>query len=427
MPTLFYKQHISSRSTSITNQLLWNRQGVLLIQRLQRCHIQAEPLLFWIGEHVFLQQNITIRSQKRFVMRLNFIFVILLSGLHHGDSYVIVNSMSWAVTAEVEEELDTSSNEETIPALLEDTGSFWKQSYPASVINNDVERSAAPSTVDAKQISTPSRMFSYKREAVSAADSPPPHPHDEIARTARYLAHYSSWGFLATISTHEKVQNMVKGEAERPQPKREEPVHPQLKRGEAECRQPTSPPAEGEFLLVPPLSPWEDWVSIPPPPAEGEFLLVPPPPPWEDCVSLPPPPAEGEYLLVPPPPPWEDRVSLPPPPAEGEFLLVPPPPPWEDCVSLPPPPAEGEFLLVPPPLPWEDCVSLPPPPAEGEFLLVPPPPPWEDCVSLPPPPAEGEFLLVPPPPPWEDCYLVPSQASYPAMISKEKSLHTVVR
>ncbi|MGH0168110.1 UNVERIFIED_CONTAM: hypothetical protein FKN15_053607 [Acipenser sinensis] len=130
----------------------------------------------------------------------------------------------------------------------------------------------------------------------------------------------------------------------RPQPKREEPVRPQPKRGKAEHPQPRYPPAEGEYLLVPP------------PPAEGEYLLVPPPSPWEDGVSLPPPPAEGEYLLVPPPPPWEDCVSLPPPPAEGEFLLVPPPPPWEDCVSLPPPPAEGEFLLVPPPSPWEDDV-----------------------------------------------------------------------
>ncbi|XP_041127707.1 protein CREG2 [Polyodon spathula] len=144
-------------------------------------------------------------------MKLNFIFVIILSGLRHGDSYVIVNSMSWAVTAEVEEELDRSSNEDTIPALLEDTGSFWKQSYPASVINSDVERRAAPNTVDTKQISTPSRMFSYKRESVSAADSPPPHPHDGIARTARYLAHYSSWGFLATISTHEKIKGVPFG------------------------------------------------------------------------------------------------------------------------------------------------------------------------------------------------------------------------
>ncbi|MGH0120934.1 UNVERIFIED_CONTAM: hypothetical protein FKN15_061625 [Acipenser sinensis] len=117
-------------------------------------------------------------------------------------------------------------------------------------------------------------------------------------------------------------------ESVHPQPKREESVRPQPKRGKAEHPQPRYLPAEGEYLLVPPPSPWEDDESLRPPPAEGEYLLVPPPPPWEDDVSLPPPPAEGEFLLV--PPPWEDCVSLPPPPAEGEFLLVPPPPPWED-------------------------------------------------------------------------------------------------
>ncbi|MGH0168542.1 UNVERIFIED_CONTAM: hypothetical protein FKN15_005988 [Acipenser sinensis] len=81
-----------------------------------------------------------------------------------------------------------------------------------------------------------------------------------------------------------------RGEAERPQPKREEPVHPQPKRGKAERPQSRYPPAEGEFLPVPPPSQWEDCVSLPPPPAEGEYLLVLPPSP---------PPAEGACLLVP--------------------------------------------------------------------------------------------------------------------------------
>ncbi len=85
-------------------------------------------------------------------------------------------------------------------------------------------------------------------------------------------------------------------------------------------------PTEGDCLLSPiSLSGEEEMVlllPLPPPPAEGEYLLVPPQPPWEDCLPLPPPPAEGEFLLVPPPPPWEDNVSLPPPPAEGACLLV---------------------------------------------------------------------------------------------------------
>ncbi|MGH0152065.1 UNVERIFIED_CONTAM: hypothetical protein FKN15_058606 [Acipenser sinensis] len=95
-----------------------------------------------------------------------------------------------------------------------------------------------------------------------------------------------------------------RGESVRPQPKRGESVRPQPKREKAKYPPPRYPPAEGEFLLVPPPPPWEDCVSLPPQPAEGEYLLVPPPPPWVDCVSLPPPPGEGEYLLVPPPPPW---------------------------------------------------------------------------------------------------------------------------
>ncbi|MGH0140763.1 UNVERIFIED_CONTAM: hypothetical protein FKN15_026153 [Acipenser sinensis] len=82
-------------------------------------------------------------------------------------------------------------------------------------------------------------------------------------------------------------------EPERPVPEREEPERPQPKRGESVRPQPKSPPAEGEFLLVPPPQPWEDCVSLPPPPAEGEFLLVLPPPPWEDCVSLPPSASRG--------------------------------------------------------------------------------------------------------------------------------------
>ncbi len=57
-------------------------------------------------------------------------------------------------------------------------------------------------------------------------------------------------------------------------------------------------------------------------------------------MPLPPPPAEGEYLLVPPSSSWEDCLPLPPPPAEGEYLLVPPSPTWEDCLLLPPPPQE---------------------------------------------------------------------------------------
>ncbi|MGH0166884.1 UNVERIFIED_CONTAM: hypothetical protein FKN15_051994 [Acipenser sinensis] len=70
-------------------------------------------------------------------------------------------------------------------------------------------------------------------------------------------------------------------------------------------------------------------LPLPPPPAEGEYLLVPPPPQWEDCWPLPPPPAEGEYLLVPPPPGAEEQELPLPPPLPGaeeqELPLLPVP------------------------------------------------------------------------------------------------------
>uniref|UniRef100_A0A2K6QQ90 Cellular repressor of E1A stimulateds 2 n=1 Tax=Rhinopithecus roxellana TaxID=61622 RepID=A0A2K6QQ90_RHIRO len=51
--------------------------------------------------------------------------------------YVIVSSVSWAVTNEVDEELDSASTEEAMPALLEDSGSIWQQSFPASAHKED--------------------------------------------------------------------------------------------------------------------------------------------------------------------------------------------------------------------------------------------------------------------------------------------------
>ncbi|KAG8137477.1 hypothetical protein E2320_004714, partial [Naja naja] len=117
--------------------------------------------------------------------------------------YVIVNSVSWSVPNEVEEELDSSSNEEALPALLEDTSSIWKQSYPASVYKEEEIRTR-PGTERSKQISSPSRMFSYRRESSKGADIPAL-PLEQAARTARFLMHRHGWGFLATISTQEKV------------------------------------------------------------------------------------------------------------------------------------------------------------------------------------------------------------------------------
>lgn len=144
--------------------------------------------------------------------------------------YVIVNSVSWSVANEVDEELDISSNEEVLPALLEDTGSIWKQSYPASVYKEEEEEEeneeavvgdpgAKPGgTGRAKpQISSPSRMFSYRRESAKASDSLA--PQERSGRTARSLAHRHHWGFLATTSAQEKVAMQRHGKPPPPPPR----------------------------------------------------------------------------------------------------------------------------------------------------------------------------------------------------------------
>ncbi|XP_066477424.1 protein CREG2 [Tiliqua scincoides] len=120
--------------------------------------------------------------------------------------YVIVNSVSWSVTNEVEEELDSSSNEEVLPALLEDTTSIWKQSYPASAYKEEEDLRSRPGSGRSKQLSSPSRMFSYRRESSKGGMGSSLAPQEQASRAARFLTHYNNWGFLATTSTQEKIQ-----------------------------------------------------------------------------------------------------------------------------------------------------------------------------------------------------------------------------
>ncbi|XP_078514162.1 protein CREG2 [Lissotriton helveticus] len=134
--------------------------------------------------------------------------------LSSAPGYVIVNSVSWSVTNEVEEELDSASTEEALPALLEDTLGIWKHSYPASLYKEDGEAKARPGPERSKQASSPSRMFSYKREGASETASPsraPGSPQEQGARTARFLAQSNNWGFLATESTQEKIRGVPFG------------------------------------------------------------------------------------------------------------------------------------------------------------------------------------------------------------------------
>ncbi|KAM6177989.1 protein CREG2-like [Rhynchocyon petersi] len=123
--------------------------------------------------------------------------------------YVIVSSVSWAVTNEVDEELVSASTEEALPALLEDSSSIWQQSFPASAHKEDAHLRPRAGSGRARPPPVPPRMFSYRREGAKAAGTPPaqtPRPG-----TARSLAHSSGWGCLATVSAQEKIQGLPFG------------------------------------------------------------------------------------------------------------------------------------------------------------------------------------------------------------------------
>lgn len=120
--------------------------------------------------------------------------------------YTLRSSVSWMVSNDVVEDADLS--EEVAPALLVDTAGLWKQAYPSSsVLGESAENPGElvkPEDDNVAQLS--SRLFSYPVEKVknSPSSSTPP-PHQEAARTARYIAHNSDWGVLSTISTQDKV------------------------------------------------------------------------------------------------------------------------------------------------------------------------------------------------------------------------------
>ncbi|KAG8451844.1 hypothetical protein GDO86_003872 [Hymenochirus boettgeri] len=144
------------------------------------------------------------------------LFLLTCWWLQSVHSYVIVNSVSWSVTNEVEEELDSSSTEDVLPSLLEDPISMWKQSYPGSPYKLDREIRSRPGPDISKQIYSPSRMFSYKRESNMGTESPSPHTPTDIqqkwATSARALVHQSKWGFLATVSTVESIPGIPFGQ-----------------------------------------------------------------------------------------------------------------------------------------------------------------------------------------------------------------------
>lgn len=120
------------------------------------------------------------------------------------ESYTIRSSVSWAVTGDAaDEELDTHSDE--APAVLVDNIGIWKQSYPSSVYRDGAEKK--PEQISkGEDVSSASRVFSYRMEEVKVPSTiPTPPPHEETARVARYMAHYWDWGLLSTLSTLEQV------------------------------------------------------------------------------------------------------------------------------------------------------------------------------------------------------------------------------
>ncbi|XP_063085895.1 protein CREG2 isoform X2 [Cavia porcellus] len=120
--------------------------------------------------------------------------------------YVLMSSVSWAVPNEVDEELDSASTEEALPALLEDPAGLWQRSFPAAAAHETGAPRAPPRPAAAPG------MFSYRRErrpappAAPAAFGPAPR-----ARLARSLAHANSWGCVAAVAARDKLQGLPFG------------------------------------------------------------------------------------------------------------------------------------------------------------------------------------------------------------------------
>ncbi|XP_072119356.1 protein CREG2 [Mobula birostris] len=157
-----------------------------------------------------------------------FTVVLLAWMLHRSRGYVIVNSVSWAVTNQ-EGTVSTEDEEEdgeVLPNRLfqssSNGGSIWKAPYPAAVYQPQPQQqddSGEPRAVAKLQSHKeahgfPSRMFSYRRDALSVkgfGQTPSEPPHRRRARIARHLLQSSNWGFLATLSSLEKIKGLPFG------------------------------------------------------------------------------------------------------------------------------------------------------------------------------------------------------------------------
>ncbi|KAM8784541.1 LOW QUALITY PROTEIN: protein CREG2 [Rhynchonycteris naso] len=130
--------------------------------------------------------------------RTSLSWMLCCSALLRTGGYVIVSSVSWAVPNEVDKELDSASTEETMSPLL-GLSSIWQQRFPTSAHKEDPHLQTTSSTARALSRSAPWGMFSYVRESGTLYPG-----------TARFLAHASVWGCLATVST-QKIPGLLLG------------------------------------------------------------------------------------------------------------------------------------------------------------------------------------------------------------------------
>ncbi|KAM4559092.1 protein CREG2 [Odontesthes bonariensis] len=123
-------------------------------------------------------------------------------------SYTLRSSVSWVVSSNDVDVEDADLSEEVAPALLVDGAALWKANVLGDGLETPGEQVKAESD-DAARLS--SRLFSYRLETVKKSGGSSPPPHQETAKTARYISHYSDWGHLATISTQDKIKGIPFG------------------------------------------------------------------------------------------------------------------------------------------------------------------------------------------------------------------------
>ncbi|XP_032878471.1 protein CREG2 isoform X3 [Amblyraja radiata] len=176
---------------------------------------------------VFIEVAVYQRPVDMAGLSLFTLLLLLAWVAHRSRGYVIVNSVSWAITNQ-EETVSTEDDEEeedgnVLPnRLFQSGGSIWKASYPAAAYQQRQPRRRGDGEGESRAVAAempshrealgfPSRMFSYRRDGQSVERSSPKQPQQGKARLARHLLSSSTWGFLATLSTLDKIKGLPFG------------------------------------------------------------------------------------------------------------------------------------------------------------------------------------------------------------------------